>query len=224
MPPAEYQLVAKRAGPAGRDVFSFCMCPGGTVLLSNESPGLIATNGASRSKRSGELANSGLVVTLQPGGPDEDPLAAIASQRGWEERAFRLTGGEYRLPCQRADDFLAGRCSSGELRISCPTGGEWADVGEVVPAQVRDSMARALAILDGRMPGYAGPEAILTGPETRGSAPVRVLRDPRTRESVTVAGLYPVGEGAGYAGGIISSAIDGLRTAEEIVARYAPAG
>jgi hypothetical protein len=192
------------------------------ILVTNQAPGLIATNGASKSRRDGPLANSGLVMTLNGPQHGGDPLAALDFQESWERRAFNLTGGSYRLPCQRANDVLAGRSSDGQLRLSYPLGGEWADLGQVVPRSVYSAVARALAALEDRMPGFAGPEAILTGPETRGSAPVRILRDGRTRESVNVPGLYPVGEGAGYAGGIISSAVDGLKTAELIMSRYAP--
>lgn len=222
LPPAEYQVVAKGVVPDGSDVFSFCMCPGGEVLVTNEAPGLLATNGASRSRRKGPLASSGLVLTLSGTEHGDDPLAAIAFQRSWEERAFELTGRTYRLPCQRAADFLEGRPSDGALRTSCPLGAEWADIRRVLPPYVHEAIARALIVLEERMTGYSGPEAILTGPETRGSAPVRILRDRESRESPTVRGLYPVGEGAGYAGGIVSSAVDGLKTAEIIMARYAP--
>lgn len=223
LPPADYHLVAKQCGPDQSDVFSFCMCPGGEILLTNESAGLIATNGASRSRRNGPFANSGLVVTRQGTDHGDDPLAAIAYQQSWEARAFERIGRQYLLPCQRASDFLANRPSEGALTTSCPLGAAWADLREIVPQSVHESIARALSLLDARRPGYAGPEAILTGPETRGSAPVRILRDAVTRESATVGGLYPVGEGAGYAGGIISSAVDGLKSAESIMARYAPA-
>jgi uncharacterized FAD-dependent dehydrogenase len=222
LPAAEYQVVAKSVVPDGSDVFSFCMCPGGEVLVTNEVPGVLATNGASRSRRNGPLASSGLVLTLSGSEHGDDPLAAIAFQRSWEEQAFELTGRTYRLPCQRASDFLAGRLSDGELRTSCPLGADWADVRRVVPRYVHEAIARALIVLEERMTGYSGPEAILTGPETRGSAPVRILRDRESRESVTVRGLYPVGEGAGYAGGIVSSAVDGLKTAELLMERYAP--
>ncbi|UCG32224.1 MAG: hypothetical protein JSU68_11215 [Phycisphaerales bacterium] len=222
LPAAEYQVVAKGVVPDGSNVFSFCMCPGGEVLVTNEVPGLLATNGASRSQRQGPLASSGLVLTLEGSEHGDDPLAAIAFQRSWEEQAFELTGRTYRLPCQRAADFLAGRLSDGEMRTSCPLGADWADIRRIVPHYVHEAIARALIVLEERMPGYAGQDAILTGPETRGSAPIRVLRDRVSRESVTVRGLYPVGEGAGYAGGIVSSAVDGLKTAEVLMARYAP--
>ena len=223
MPPADYRLVARRAAGECGDVYSFCMCPGGEILLTNEVEGVIATNGASRAARRGRFANCGLVITLDPGGRDADPLKLIASVESWERRAFSLTGGVYSAPAQRARDFLAGRPSSGKLETSCPVGAVWAELRQVVPRAVSEAIARALPMVDQRMPGFAGDQALLTGPESRVSAPVRILRDRETRESVAVSGLYPVGEGAGYAGGIISSAVDGMRSAEVVMRRHAPA-
>jgi uncharacterized protein len=226
LPPADYRLVARGAAGARGDVFSFCMCPGGEILPTNESPGLISTNGASRSRRGGPLANSGLVLTLHPRevcpGADEDPLLGLAFQEQLERDAFRLTGESYRVPAQRAVDFLQRRASDGTLETSYPFGGAWADIWQVIPGFVAEAIARGIAHLDRRMPGFGGPDALVTAPETRASGPVRMVRDPRTRESVSVEGLFPVGEGAGYAGGIISAAIDGLKTAELLIARHAP--
>lgn len=222
LPPAEYHLVAKRVAEAGADVFSFCMCPGGTILPTNESEHCIATNGASRSGRGGAFANGGLVVTIDPAVFDNDPVAGLAYQERWERAAFELTGRTYRVPAQRACDFLAGRPSDGTLETSYPLGGQWSDVRRIVPDFVARAVAGALETFDRRMHGFAGGDAIVTGPETRASAPIRILRDEANRESVSTRNLYPVGEGAGYAGGIVSAAIDGLRTAETIIARYAP--
>lgn len=220
LPPAEYRVVAKGAA-AGGDCYSFCMCPGGIILPVNESEGLIATNGASRSGRSGPLANCGLVITVHPAG-DQDPLSSIAYQRTWEQKAFHATGGTYRLPCQRAGDFLEHRPSDGELRTSCPLGGQWSDIHEVIPPDVSRGIKNALRTLELRMPGFAGSEAIITAPETRASTPVRFPRDPQLRTALGLDNLYPTGEGAGYAGGIISSAVDGIKTADAIIHRYAP--
>ena len=226
LPPADYHLVAK--GAAGRygDLFSFCMCPGGVILPTNESPGLIATNGASRSKRDGAMGNAGLVITLDPvnvcAAAADDPLAAFDYLEAIERAAFESTGGTYHVPCQRATDFLAGRISDGAAQTTYPLGGAWRELRDLLPPAVWQSLTIGLGRLDSRMPGFAGPEAIITAPETRASGPIRVLRDRDTRESVSTAGLYPVGEGAGYAGGIISAGIDGLKTAEVIIGRYAP--
>jgi uncharacterized FAD-dependent dehydrogenase len=228
LPPADYHLVAKgAAGPRG-DLFSFCMCPGGEILPTNESPGEIATNGASRSKRGGEFANAGLVITLDPrelfGSINSiDPLDGLAYQEALERKAFEMTGGTYQVPCQRACDFLAHRVSDGELRTSFPLGGQWSDLRKLLPRDVSDAVSRGVALLDRRLPGFGGPDAIITAPETRASGPIRLPRDPATRESVSAAHLLPIGEGAGYAGGIISAAIDGLKTAETLIRRYAPA-
>jgi uncharacterized FAD-dependent dehydrogenase len=208
------------------DVFSFCTCPGGEILPTNESPGEVATNGASRSARGGPFANSGLVLTLDPRAvvPEakRDPLAALAFQEALERQAFELTGRTYRVPAQRAGDFVADRKSDGELITSYPLGGAWTDIREVVPLEVAQAIARGMQQLDRKLPGFAGSEGLVTAPETRASGPVRMVRDPATRESLSVKGLYPVGEGAGYAGGIISAAIDGMKTAETIITRYAP--
>jgi len=226
LPPAEYSLVARGAAGAGKDLFSFCMCPGGMILPTHESPGLIATNGASRSGRRGPFANAGLVVTLDPGEvyppSQSDPLAAFDFIEAVERTAFRATGESGQVPAQRASDFLAGRASDGALQTTFPLGGRWADLRAILPPVVADALARGLRQLDAMMPGFAGPQAILTAPESRASGPVRIPRDSVTRQACSVAGLYPVGEGAGYAGGIVSAACDGLKTAEALIARYAP--
>jgi len=234
--PSEYHLVAKGAAGGRGDLFSFCMCPGGVILPTNESAGLIATNGASRSQRSSPFANSGLVISLDPrslpasGPSDEAPsnadaaiaLRALEYQEHWERIAFETTGRTYRVPCQRADDFLAGRSSDGRIETSYPLGGAWATIDALVPAAVSEALRKALPQLGAKMPGFAGPDAIVTAPETRASSPLRILRDPQTREASATANLYPVGEGAGYAGGIVSAAVDGIKTADAIIERYAP--
>lgn len=222
LPPAEYHLVAKSAAAEMGDVYSFCMCPGGVILPTNESPGLIATNGASRASRGGAFANSGLVLTVPTALVGDDPLAGMAYLEQLERTAFGLTGESYRVPAQRATDFLADRQSDGGLETSYPLGGQWAEMRRILPAFAIDGVKRALADLDARLPGFAGAECLVTAPETRASAPVRFLRDPQTRESTSASGLYPIGEGAGYAGGIMSAAADGLATAELIIRRYAP--
>lgn len=246
--PSEYHVVAKGAAGEQGDLFSFCMCPGGVILPTNESAGLIATNGASRSQRSSPFANSGLVLSLDPkrippfetsreapadvvegasGGPgcDEDAVVALRAlryQEHWERIAFAATGRTYRVPCQRAGDFLSGKTSDGRIETSYPLGGAWASIDALVPPAVCAALRAGLPRLGARMPGFAGGEAILTAPETRASSPVRIPRDSETREASATANLYPVGEGAGYAGGIVSAAVDGIKTAVAIMARYAP--
>ncbi|MCP4250854.1 MAG: FAD-dependent oxidoreductase [bacterium] len=223
LPPAEYQLVARSAAGELGDLFSFCMCPGGLVLPSNESAGQISTNGASSSKRSGAFANGGLVVTVATDLFGNDPLAGLAYQERWERAAFELTGQSYRVPAQRAVDFLKGKASDGRLETSFPLGAQWAHIREVIPQPVAEAVHRGLGMLGKRMSGFAGKRAVLMAPETRASGPVRIVRDGQTREATQTSNLYPVGEGAGYAGGIVSSAVDGLRTAQVIVKTYAPA-
>lgn len=218
---AEYRVVAKGRG-GGHDVFSFCMCPGGQIVPCNESAGLLAVNGASRAGRSGPFGNSGLVVTLGRNDVGENPMSVLDQLEAWERRAFESGGGDYRAPAQRASDFVAGRRSEGEIVGSYPLGCTWCELRKVLPESVASSLAKALAQLDRRMPGFAGPEALLVAPETRASCPIRIVRDVETRVSQSAENVYPVGEGAGYAGGIVSSAVDGLRSAEAIMARFAP--
>lgn len=224
LPSASYELVARGAAGERGDMFSFCMCPGGAILPTNESPGEIATNGASRSKRGGPLGNAGLVMTLQPEDvcPEAaaDPLKTFDYLEQIERTAYKLTGETYRVPCQRASDFVAGCASNGELTTSYPLGGQWTDLREIIPPAVADAIRRGLEQLDRRMLGFAGCDGLITAPETRASGPIRIPRDPATRQSISTDRLYPVGEGAGYAGGIISAAIDGLKSAEAIIGKY----
>ncbi len=223
LPPAEYRLVAK--GAAGRhDAFTFCMCPGGMVLPAHESPHAVAVNGGSNSRRNSPLASAGIVATIYPDQFANDPLRGLDLQQNLESRAFQIAGGDYSVPAQRAADFLAGRGSDGAIETSYPLGARWADLRQVVPESLVPALVSALQVFDSRLPGFAGPDALLVGPESRASSPVRILRDDRTRQSPSAAGLYPVGEGAGYAGGIVSAAVDGLKTAEAIIAQYRPLG
>jgi uncharacterized FAD-dependent dehydrogenase len=216
---ASYEVVAR-----GRaQLFSFCMCAGGYIMPSVSEPGAFCTNGMSLSKHDSPFANSGLVVTVPPeafGGADV--LAGLRLQQAHERKAFELGRGEYLCPIQRASDFLAGRLTAGVPANSYPRGAVSARVAEVVPPLVGQAVRHGLPILDRQWRGRFLPEAVLVGPEARGSAPVRIVRDEASRESPGVTGLYPVGEGAGYAGGIVSAAVDGLRTALVIIARYAP--
>ncbi len=218
---ADYSLVAH----GKHDVFTFCMCAGGYIIPSVSEAGYFCTNGMSLSKRDSPWANSGLVVTIPiEAFPSDHPLSGVELQRQYERRAFEIGRGEYRCPVQRASDFLERRRSREVPAVSYPRGAVAANLEEVLPPLVVEALRQGLPILDHRWRGRFLPEAVLAGPEARGSAPVRLVRDPENRMSPGIDGLYPVGEGAGYAGGIVSAAVDGLRTAKAIMARYAPLG
>jgi uncharacterized FAD-dependent dehydrogenase len=216
---ADYTLVAR-----GRhDLFTFCMCAGGHVIPSVSAPGAFCTNGMSLSRRDSPFANSGLVVTVPcPAFGSSAILAGVRLQQIYEQRAYELGRGAYRCPIQRAPDYLARRKTAVVPSSSYPRGLVAADLTELVPPLIDRALRHGLPIMDRRWHGRFLPEATLVGPEARGSAPVRIVREETSRESPGVAGLYPVGEGAGYAGGIVSAAVDGLRTAKAIVVKYAP--
>jgi uncharacterized FAD-dependent dehydrogenase len=216
---ADYNLVA-HAG--GRDLFTFCMCAGGYVMPSVSEPGYFCTNGMSESRHDSPMANSGLVVTIGPGDTgSRHPLAGIHYQQRAERLAYLVGGRTYAAPIQWARDFLADRPSRGTLPSSYARGTVPTDLGAILPPVVVAALERGLPVMDRRFQGLFLKDATLTGPESRGSSPVRIFRDPRTRQSPAVAGLYPCGEGAGYAGGIVSAAVDGLRTARRLVATFA---
>jgi uncharacterized FAD-dependent dehydrogenase len=216
---ADYTLIAR-----GRtNLFTFCMCAGGQIIPSVSEPGYFCTNGMSLSRRASPFANSGLMVTLDPADFGSDhPLAGIELQRRYERAAFAIGGNDYLCPIQAADDFLNRRRSDRALVCSYTRGTVSTEIEELVPRQVLAALDEGLPILDRRWRGRFLGEAVLVGPEARGSSPIRFLRDSATLESTVIAGLYPIGEGAGYAGGIVSAALDGLRAAKAIVARYAP--
>ncbi len=216
---ADYQLVAH--GP--NDLFTFCMCAGGHIIPSVSEAGFFCTNGMSLSQRDSPFANSGLVVTIPTASfPGSDVLAGVRLQQEYEGRAFALGRGEYLCPIQAAGDFLAGRATDGVPECSYPRGLVLAAIADVVPPLIVAALHHGLPILDRRWQGRFLRQATLVGPEARGSSPIRMTRDDRTRQAPGLIGLYPVGEGAGYAGGIVSAAVDGLRTAAAIVAAYAP--
>lgn len=205
-----------------RDLFTFCMCAGGFVMPSVSDPGYFCTNGMSESYHDSPFANSGLVVTIEPDELGSDhPLAGIHYQQRFERLAYLAGDRTYAAPLQWARDFLAGRTSRGTIPTSYRRGGKTLDLRLFLPDPVVDALEHGLKAMDRRFGGHFLRDATLTGPESRGSSPVRIPRDHQTRESPGVAGLYPCGEGAGYAGGIISAAVDGLRTARTIVATYA---
>jgi uncharacterized protein len=216
---ADYSLVAR--GP--NDLFTFCMCAGGHVIPSVSEAGYFCTNGMSLSKRNSPFANSGLVVTV---GPEHfagnDVLAGVRLQQIYERKAYELSRDDYRCPLQGAADFLAGRRTRGLLPSSYPRGVVLAELAELVPPVVLAALHHGLPLMDRRWQGRFLARATLVGPEARGSSPVRIVRDDNTRATPGIEGIYPVGEGAGYAGGIVSAAVDGLRSVKAIVARYAP--
>jgi hypothetical protein len=201
-----------------RTVYSFCMCPGGTVVAATSEEGRVATNGMSQYSRNERNANSGLVVAIDPVRDfPGDPLAGIALQRHWEERAFVAGGSNYRAPGQRLGDFLAGRASAslGSVVPSYRPGVTPTDLADCLPDFAVAAMREALPVFGRQIAGYDDPDVVMTGVETRTSSPVRFARG-RDGQSLNTAGLFPAGEGAGYAGGILSAAVDGIRAAEAV--------
>ncbi len=205
--------------PSGRSAFSFCMCPGGYVVSAASEPGGVCTNGMSLSDRAGSNANSGLLANVFPDDlPGDDVLAGVELQRSCERAAFASGGGSFVAPAQLVGDFLQGAPSSagGRVRPTYPRGVSWGDVTPCLPAYVAETLRAALPELGRRLRGFDAADAVLTGVETRSSSPVRVTRGD-DGQSVSTRGLWPVGEGAGYAGGIMSAATDGILAAEKIV-------
>jgi uncharacterized protein len=219
LPPAFYEL---RSEGHGRGVYSFCMCPGGWIVPAATEPDGVVVNGMSLSRRDSPFANSGLVVEVRADDFGGDSLlAGLDFQRRIEEAAFRAGGGAFRAPAQRLTDFLDGKVSSSLPATSYRPGTAAVALEEVFPPLVVGALRAGLAGLVRRLPGYRHPDAVLVAAETRTSAPVRILRDPDTYVSPGLAGLVPVGEGAGYAGGIVSAALDGARAAAALVATLA---
>jgi uncharacterized FAD-dependent dehydrogenase len=216
---ADYSLVARGA----HDLFTFCMCAGGHVIPSVSEASYFCTNGMSLSKRDTPFANSGLVVTIDPEFfAGSDVLAGVRLQQIYERKAYELSRDDYRCPIQTADDFLAGRPTRSVPPSSYPRGLVVAEIAELVPPLVLEALRRGLPIMNRRWHERFLTDATLVGPEARGSSPVRIVREQTTRVTPGIEGLYPVGEGAGYAGGIVSAAVDGLRSAKAIMAKYAP--
>lgn len=218
---AEYKLVHHAAN--GRCVYSFCMCPGGFVVGATSEEERVVTNGMSQHSRNERNANSGLVVNVDPADLkpyqrwEDDPLAGVALQRDLEGRAFRLGGSSYAAPAQRLEDFLACRPSTdlGVIPASYLPGVTPTDLSSALPETIVEALREALPAFAARLKGYDHPDAVLTGVETRTSSPVRIPRD-QSLESINTRGVIPAGEGAGYAGGILSAGIDGIRAAEAI--------
>jgi uncharacterized FAD-dependent dehydrogenase len=219
---ADYKLVHHSSN--GRSVYSFCMCPGGTVLAAASEPGTVVTNGMSQYSRNAGNANSAIVVEVFPKDYPEGPLAGIDYQRKWEQRAFELGGSTYDAPAQLVGDFLAGRPSTewGSVQPSYKPGVHLGDLSSSLPDYIIEAIREALPIFEKQIQGFVMADAVLTGVETRTSSPIRILRG-RDFQSVNITGLYPAGEGSGYAGGILSSAVDGIKVAEAVALSIAKA-
>jgi uncharacterized FAD-dependent dehydrogenase len=218
---ADYTLVAR----GERDVYTFCMCAGGIVIPSVSESEMFCSNGMSNSRHDTPFANSGVMITLEPHEFGSDhPLAGMEVQRRYEAAAYELGRRDYLAPIQWASDFLAERATPRDAKLpsSYPRGTQAADLSGVLPPSVIQAIRKGLPVMDRRWRGDFLKDATLVGPEMRGSSPIRIDRDSATRQTPGFDGLYPVGEGAGYAGGIVSAAVDGLRSAREIVRRYAP--
>jgi uncharacterized FAD-dependent dehydrogenase len=214
--PAYYNLVCK-AGEGLPSTYSFCMCPGGKIVASVNEPGLLCTNGMSNSMHSSPWANAALVTTFGPEDYGPDAFAGVELQQRLERVFFEAGGADYTAPAQRADDFLAGRETSRPRRSSYTFGTRPGRIDRLLPERARDAIARALVRFDRQIPGFAGPEGLLVGLESRSSGPIRLPRDRQTFTATGFDNLYPVGEGAGYAGGIMSAAIDGARAARRFL-------
>jgi uncharacterized protein len=212
---ADYKLVHHCAN--GRSVYTFCMCPGGTVVAAASEPGRVVTNGMSQYSRNERNANAGIVVGVTPADYPGHPLAGIALQRHWEERAFLAGGASYAAPAQRVGDFLAGQASTGlgDVIASYKPGVHMTDLAACLPDFAVEAIREAIPAFDRRIKGFAMADAVMTGVETRTSSPIRIGRDD-TYQSTNTRGLYPAGEGAGFAGGILSAGVDGIRIAEAV--------
>jgi uncharacterized FAD-dependent dehydrogenase len=216
-PPAyasDYKMVVHL--PNGRGVYTFCMCPGGSVIAASSEKDTVVTNGMSVYQRDGRNANSAILVTVSPKDVGSDhPLSGISFLQNIEKAAFTASGGGYKAPVQRLGEFLDGRESRsfGDVLPTYRPGTSFAGVDTYLPADIEDSLRQALLEMGDWMPGYLYPDAVLTGAETRSSSPVRITRDSKM-EAIGIRGLFPCGEGAGYSGGIISAAVDGVRCAE----------
>ena len=212
---ADYKLVHHASN--GRDVYSFCMCPGGQVVAAASESGGVVTNGMSQYSRAERNANSGIVVGITPADYSGHPLAGLAFQRKWEARAFAAGGSNYDAPGQLIGDFLEGRASTafGSVTPSYKPAVHLTDLSACLPDYVTAAIREALPAMDRQIKGYAMHDAVMTGVETRTSAPIRITRG-QNLQSLNTKGLYPAGEGAGYAGGILSASVDGIRVAEAV--------
>lgn len=213
---ADYKLSCHKLHERG--AYTFCMCPGGTVVAAASEKGGVVVNGMSELARDGENANSALLVGIEPENfPSEHPLAGIYYQREIEQKAFKIAGSNYNAPAQLVGDFLNGKLSKslGNVKPTCPTGVTLCDLTECLPNAVSETMKSAIVEMNKKLEGFSLYDAVLTAPETRSSSPVRILRDDFLQCSVN--GVYPCGEGAGYAGGIVSAANDGIKCAHAVL-------
>lgn len=201
-----------------RGAYTFCMCPGGTVVCASSEEEMVVVNGMSELARDGENANSAILVGIEPEHfMSRHPLAGIEIQRDIERKAYIFGGCDYTAPGQRVGDFLNGRASEklGSVKPTCPTGVNPSDIRKILPVAVTDSINQAILAFDKKLSGFALPDAVLTAPESRSSSPVRIVRDEFRQSSIK--GIFPCGEGAGYAGGIVSAAVDGIKCAEAVL-------
>ena len=221
---ADYKLVHHARN--GRSVYSFCMCPGGTVVAAASEPGRLVTNGMSQYSRDERNANSAIVVGITPEDYPGSPLAGIAFQRHWEERAFALGGSNYNAPAQLVSDFITGRPSTafGDVPPSYKPGLHPCDLAPALPDYALAAMREAIPAFEKQLRGFNHADAVLTAIETRTSSPIRIRRNEDDLQSLNTRGLFPAGEGAGYAGGILSAAVDGIRVAEALALSIASAG
>ena len=222
LPRGEYQL-SQHVGD--RCVYTFCMCPGGQVVASASEEERVVTNGMSYHARSGKNANAAVVVSVDGRDFDNDPARAVAFQRQLEQAAYRAGGGGYLAPAETVGSFLAGRgaLELGAVQPSYPRGVTPCDLGSLLPAELGGALRQGLTAFGRKLAAYRAPDAVLTGLETRTSSPVRLLRDKESLQCTGLSGLYPCGEGAGYAGGIMTAAVDGVRCAAELMKAWAPA-
>jgi hypothetical protein len=214
---ADYKLVHHAKN--GRSVYSFCMCPGGTVVAAASEEGRVVTNGMSQYSRNERNANAGIVVGITPEQDyPGDPLAGMQLQRKWEERAFELGGRNYQAPGQLIGDFINSKASTelGTVKPSYTPGVHLTDLSTALPEYAITAIREALPIFAKQIKGFDLPDGVLTGVETRTSSPIRIKRNDETLQSINTKGLYPTGEGAGYAGGILSAAVDGIKIAEAV--------
>jgi hypothetical protein len=219
---ADYKLVHHAKN--GRDVYSFCMCPGGQVVAAASEPGRVVTNGMSQYSRAERNANAGIVVGITPKDYPGNPLAGIEFQRQWESRAYELGGGNYEAPGQLVGDFIKGIASTqlGSVEPSYQPGVHLTDLATSLPKYAIEAIREALPAFERQIKGFSMYDAVLTGVETRTSSPLRMTRG-EDLQSLNVKGLFPAGEGAGYAGGILSAGVDGIRVAEALATQLTEA-